>query len=154
MINRRTALAGLLTAGGIGLSTTRQSVAADEFSEETVVKEASSQLVEGLLEALDLEFEEKENGTYAFEMDGTKTVLFNKGKDAQLYCGFTGKRVTLSRINEWNRKKRFSRAYLDQDNDAVLEADIDFEGGVTGETLLRFFRIFALSAKEFQKHIA
>ena len=37
--------------------------------------------------------------------------------------------------------------------DAVLDADLDFEGGVTGETLLRFLKIFSDSVEAFSEHL-
>jgi hypothetical protein len=40
-------------------------------------------------------------------------------------------RFTLAFVNAWNYEKRFAKAYLDSDNDLVLEWDVDFDGGVT-----------------------
>ena len=40
-------------------------------------------------------------------------------------------RFTLAFVNAWNLEKRFAKAYLDADNDLVLEWDVDFDGGVT-----------------------
>ena len=126
---------------------------AQEFGEEKVVKYASSRLIEGLLEALEMNYEEKGDGMYVFKMSDYKVMLKNYGEDIQLYAGFAGQKITLTRINEWNKTKRFSRAYLDDDGDAILEADLDFEGGVTGDTLIRFLRIFENSLEKFAEHI-
>src|SRR3546814_4748130 len=44
----------------------------------------------------------------------------------QYYMGFSdAKDVPLDRFNEWNREKRFDRAYRDESGDPVLEMDVD-----------------------------
>ena len=144
---------GILVTIGLMVLFTNHPIWAQKYSEEKVVKYASSKLVEGLLEALDLTYEEINDGVYSFKMNGYKVVLVNKGEDIQILAFFSGKKITLTRINEWNKTKRFSRAYLDDDGDAVLDADLDFEGGVTGETLLRFLKIFSDSVEAFSEHL-
>lgn len=144
---------GILVTIGLIALFINHPVWAQKYSEEKVVKYASSKLVEGLLEALDLTYEEINDGVYSFKMNGYKVVLVNKGEDIQILAFFSGKKITLTRINEWNKTKRFSRAYLDDDGDAVLDADLDFEGGVTGETLLRFLKIFSDSVEAFSEHL-
>lgn len=126
---------------------------AQNASQASVINNASSKLIESLLDTLSIRYKEVGNGAYGFTVKGYKVILFNKGDDIQLYAAFSGKRVTLNRINEWNREKRFSRAYLDKEGDAVIEADLDFEGGVTGETLLRFIAMFVQSVESFSTHI-
>jgi hypothetical protein len=36
---------------------------------------------------------------------------------------------SLELINEWNRAQRFGRAYLDTENDPILEMDVDLDDG-------------------------
>jgi hypothetical protein len=38
-------------------------------------------------------------------------------------------RPGLGRVNEWNRKKRYGKVYLDDERDPILEYDMDFAGG-------------------------
>ena len=53
----------------------------------------------------------------------------SKLRSLQLRAGFTGfNRIELRHINTWNRRYRFSKAYLDGDNDPVLEFDLWLEG--------------------------
>lgn len=59
----------------------------------------------------------------------------------------------LEHINEWNREARFSRAYVDQDGDAVLEFDLDLEGGVTLGAVHAFLNLFDGIAFGFEMHI-
>jgi hypothetical protein len=61
----------------------------------------------------------------------------------------TRNRPTLERINAWNREKRFSRAYLDQDGNPVLEWDLGLGEGVTLETVVSFLRIFEANLSQF-----
>lgn len=86
---------------------------AQNVSQASVINNASSKLIERLLDTLNIRYKEVGSGAYSFTVKGYKVILFNKGDDIQLYAAFSGKRVTLNRINEWNREKRFSRAYLD-----------------------------------------
>ncbi|SDF51902.1 Putative sensory transduction regulator [Thermus arciformis] len=66
---------------------------------------------------------------------------------------FTGfapeKRPDHARINEWNREKLFSRAYLDEDGDPVVEADLDLEGGVTDGAIREFLETFRETLEAF-----
>ncbi len=49
-------------------------------------------------------------------------------KTLQFFFGFTdAKQVSLERINEWNRDKRFARAYRDDEGDPVLAMDVDLD---------------------------
>jgi len=46
----------------------------------------------------------------------------------QYYTGFNDRKgYSLERLNEWNRTKRFARAYRDNENDPVLEMDVDMD---------------------------
>lgn len=121
---------------------------------EQVFKSTSSQLIENILITADKNYRELDNNAYLFQVNGYKIMLFALGDSMQLMIGFSGIRVTLNRINEWNKTKRFTRAYLDKDNDPVLEADLDFRGGVTIESIARFLGLFAASANAFSGHIA
>jgi len=52
-----------------------------------------------------------------------KSILIKAGYDLD-----TG--ITASKVNEWNRNKRFGKAYIDDDGDPYLEMDVnmDFDG--------------------------
>lgn len=58
-------------------------------------------------------------------------------KTLQFFMGFTdAKEVTLERLNEWNRDKRFARAYRDNEGDPVLAMDVDLDfGGLPRENV-------------------
>jgi hypothetical protein len=44
----------------------------------------------------------------------------------------------LKDVNEWNRTKRYSRSYLDEEGDPFLELDLDLAGGVLKERIVDF----------------
>ncbi len=97
-------------------------------------------------------FKELEDGTYSFEISGLKVVIFNKGDTMQLYAGFEGE-VTLSRINEWNKTKRFTRAYVSSKGGACLEDDLELTGGVTEKNVKEWMKTYVLCLKDFKKHL-
>jgi len=102
----------------------------------------------------DGDYKDLDDGDYSFNMDGTKVVIFRKssGKSLQLYAGFNTD-SSIKDMNTWNKDKRFSRAYIDDENDPVLESDLDLEGGVTLGAVNEFIDTFKLSVKAFRKHI-
>ena len=131
-----------------------QNVAAADFEDRTVVTRASSKLIETILVSIDPGYVEVGNNLYVFDVQGRYRILIhNNERDISLQAYFSGGRVSFSRINEWNRRTRFSTAYLDNDNDPVLEAHLDFEGGVTGESIYRFISLFATSVEAFANEI-
>lgn len=56
--------------------------------------------------------------------------------DIELYAGFSGgQRIPLERINGWNARTRFARAYLDEDGDPALQMDLSLQGGLSPDSL-------------------
>lgn len=87
-----------------------------------------------------------------FDMGGFRVQLFPRESSAWLLAGFSAEGQGLpDRINEWNRTKRFSRAYLDREGDPIIESDIDLEGGVTREAMVAWVRTFAVSLSAFNR---
>jgi hypothetical protein len=64
----------------------------------------------------------------------------SEGKNLLLWSYVQG--GSLDKVNQWNKEKRFSRAYLDGDGDANVEWDIDLEGGVTTDAVREGIRTF------------
>ena len=56
----------------------------------------------------------------------------------QFYVTFSDVDVTLATANEWNKTKRYSRTYLNEDGNPCLELDLDLVGGVSKERILGF----------------
>ena len=75
------------------------------------------------------------------------TVTFHSGYDLTTA-------VPLERINEWNRGKRFGRAYLDKENDPILEMDVDLDdGGLSSSLFIDNLQFWTSVLGEFEKHI-
>ena len=57
-------------------------------------------------------------------------------------------------INQWNRSKRFGRAYLDKVDDPVLEMDVDLDdGGLSRALFLDNLDFWSAIVPQFEKHI-
>ncbi|MDZ3830952.1 MAG: YbjN domain-containing protein [Sphingopyxis sp.] len=94
--------------------------------------------------------------------DGLKfLVLFmncteNKNcKTLQYYMGFSdAKDVNLERLNQWNKEKRFARAYRDGDGDPVLEMDVDLDfAGLPRENVGESFNTWASLMDSYREFI-
>ena len=95
-----------------------------------------------------------QDGYIRIKIDGRSYLIINHSDgDLQGYYGIVSSDITYEKINEWNRTKRLSRAYLDSDNDPVLEADLLANGGLTTEHVTEFFRIFVLSVNSFRAFV-
>ena len=71
-------------------------------------------------------------GVYLFDCQGDRcgSIQFATGP----HLPKTGK-IALERVNEWNKTKRWQRAYLTARNELWLEADFDLTPGGTYELL-------------------
>lgn len=74
-------------------------------------------------------------------------------EDINFYAGFLDNKPSLEDINTWNRVKRFGKAYLDSDLDAVIEYDVNLEHGVTYENLDAAFAVWTAILDQFRAHI-
>lgn len=74
-------------------------------------------------------------------------------EDLNFYAGFIDNKQTLDVINAWNRDKRFGKAYLDSDLDAVIEWDLNLERGVTQENLDANFSLWAAILDQYTTYI-
>ena len=154
-------LTALLTAGSLVTATAATLRAQENTDEEAnivnekVVKKATPHFVETLLDKLELEYKPSGKNGYLIKLEGVKLLMLIENTGGlMLYCGFQGVKVNTTKINEWNKKHRFSRAYIDDSNDPVLESDLDFDGGVTLESLKIFITVFKSSAIEYKKFLA
>ncbi|WP_295388689.1 YbjN domain-containing protein [uncultured Thiodictyon sp.] len=87
------------------------------------------------------------------KIEGYKTLLLiaDDNESMQAYAAFKSDKATLHRINEWNKTKRYSRAYIDKDGDPVIELDLDLVGGVQKERIADFIRTVVISVPAFAK---
>jgi hypothetical protein len=73
----------------------------------------------------------------------------SKGRYLAVRFSVTGTAVTHQTMADWNETKLFSAAYIDSDGDAILESDLDLEGGVTPDRIKDFFTTFDYSLGQF-----
>jgi hypothetical protein len=75
------------------------------------------------------------------------TVQFHSGYDLTTS-------PSLELINEWNKGQRFGRAYLDKDNDPILEMDVDLDdGGLSPALFIDNIEFWASILPDFEKRI-
>ncbi|MEA3050388.1 MAG: hypothetical protein QOG84_2224 [Sphingomonadales bacterium] len=78
---------------------------------------------------------------------GCATVQFHSGYDLNTSPG-------LETINEWNRSERFGRAYLDKENDPILEMDVDLDdGGLSPLLFIDNIEFWGTILGKFEQHI-
>ncbi len=79
------------------------------------------------------------------------------GKDCKtvtFYTAWDKDDVSMSQVNDWNKVKRFSRAYIDKDGDPALEFDIDLDdGGMSAALFIDNIEFFEASIAGFKTHI-
>jgi hypothetical protein len=75
------------------------------------------------------------------------TVQFHSGYDLR-------NPVDLPKLNEWNRTKRFARAFLDKENDPILEMDVDLDdGGLSAALFIDNIEFWASILGDFERYI-
>jgi hypothetical protein len=75
------------------------------------------------------------------------TVQFHSGYDLTTSPG-------LDSMNEWNRSERFGRAYLDKENDPILEMDVDLDdGGLSPLLFIDNIEFWGTILGKFEQHI-
>ena len=85
-------------------------------------------------------------GVYMFDCNGGKcgSIQFAAGWP-------TNGNIAASRVNEWNRTKRWARAYLDTSNGIWLESDVDLTPGGTYELLSDNFATWRKTVDGFKE---
>ena len=59
--------------------------------------------------------------------------------------------ITVAKVADWNRTKRFGRAYIDGDK-LYVEMDMDVERGATTEALANNFDRWVAVLEQFSKY--
>jgi hypothetical protein len=74
-------------------------------------------------------------------------------KSIQFAAGWEKVGTTQQRIAEWNRTKRFGRAYLDRTNDPWVEMDVDLEHGATIEAVANDIDRWRAVLRDYRKFL-
>jgi hypothetical protein len=95
------------------------------------------------------------DGNIIWTIEGYKTTLIisTDKKSVQFYASFGDGNATLKKVNEWNKGKKYSKSYLDDDGDPVLELDLDLEGGVTRERIVDYLKTCRSSFTAWLKEV-
>lgn len=107
-----------------------------------------------LLKEKGLEGTTNEKGNVIVQMHGSKVVFFIQNQTMQAYFGLSGTGATLTKVNEWNKSKRFGRAYIDAEGDPCVELDYDLEGGVSDDSIKVWFDTVTLIVRSFRAHVS
>ena len=95
-----------------------------------------------------------DDGYVRVRVDGDVIYLLNlEDGDLQAYYVVSGVGISYADINEWNKTRRLSRAYLDDDRDPTLEADLLSNGGLTEANVKAFFHVFTGSVDQFKEFL-
>lgn len=99
------------------------------------------------------DYEKQNNGDPMIrgKLDGLPyLILFHNCKDNKncedlnFYAGFTGldPNPTLEKLNEWNRDNYYIKAYIDKENDPVMEMDVNLASGIIKGNLESYFEVW------------
>jgi hypothetical protein len=87
-------------------------------------------------------YEIDSDGDIRWKLEGVTTLVArqSEGECISFRVSFKNNSTTLSKVNEWNKLKRYGRSFLDDDGDPVLQADLDLAGGVTEDRIKDFLK--------------
>ena len=141
--------AGLIMASLLGCATTSSTRAESPvYLNITPAELTQLMLEEGYSAREDNGVDWKSDGvnTHLLFIDGTQSIQF--------YVAYENSGdSTLEKVNEWNKTKRYSRSYSDNDNDPVLELDLDLAGGVTRDRILDFLKTCRASTSAWIREV-
>jgi hypothetical protein len=73
--------------------------------------------------------------------------------DIQFMAGWSGHKVTLKQVNDWNYTKRVGRALLDSDNDPLLLMSVNLDHGVSRRNLDDTFSRWGVALDQFRDSV-
>jgi len=151
--SRHVRLVAVFALALLGLSTTALAA--------TVYFAADQALLRQVLDGMEIEFtvtlDENADPVWTFTFSGITVTIASydettPGRYASLlfYAGWAPDttQVSLSAINDWNRRSRFGRAYVDETGDPAIELDLLLAGGVTAQTLEEYIEIFVATVSD------
>ncbi len=137
----------------LGMLLPRLAIAADV--QEQIFKTISGEQLRSMMADEGYAATIDEDGDLVWKINGFKAqLIIGEGQEAvQFHIAFRDVDVTLAEVNEWNRTKRFSCSYLDDEGDPHLELDLDLAGGVTDARILDFLRTCRISFETWHTEI-
>lgn len=129
-------------------------VLAGPVSAQAMRERITAEQLNGLLRDKGMEGQVNERGNVVVNNGGSKIIFFISGQTMQAYYGLSGTKATVNTVNEWNKSKRFGRAYIDAENDPCVELDYDLEGGVSDESIKVWFDTVTAIVRSFKAHVS
>ncbi len=125
-------------------------------AEESLGKDYSDEQLVAMLEAEGFrKVEIVEPTVIVITIDGLEYYLFvYDDGDLQLWFGLTDYNVGIEDMNEWNRTRRLTRAYIDDENDPILEADLLANAGYSSRQLSEWVGVFDGISRAFRDYVA
>ncbi|GAA0697622.1 YbjN domain-containing protein [Marinobacterium maritimum] len=148
------AIPTMLLAAGLSVANVQAEPLVDATNPETLV-----QLVRGFGSAT-LEKDDYGDPLITGRIDGSKYGIYFYGcdnnrncNDVQFSAAWSGYDVSMRRLNEWNKTKRYGKAYLDEDGDPNIELIVNLKYGVSRDNFDDTVDWWMLTMKEFKQYI-
>lgn len=93
-----------------------------------------------------------DDGDVIARMNGYQVIAFVQENDhpvLRYYFAIAGTDATLVDLDEWNRERYFTKAYMDNEGDPVLEMVVNLEGGITVANLRHSIRTYSQALTAF-----
>lgn len=118
-------------------------------------EEITSDQLQSIMKDQGYGFEVDEDGDLIWRIEGVRALLMRSedGENIMFRMSFANDKTTLAKVNKWNQTKRYSRSYLDEDGDPVLELDLDLAGGVTKARIIDYLTTCRLSFAAWSKEV-
>lgn len=96
-----------------------------------------------------------DDGDIVWKLEGFKgwILIAEGGESIQFHSAFSDGNATLKKVNDWNRTKRYSRTYLDDEGDPHLELDLDMVGGVGRGRIVDFLSTCRVSFVKWRQEV-
>ncbi len=100
-------------------------------------------------------FETDKDGDVIWKIEGVRALVIRseKGNNIAFRQSYKNNNTTLAKINAWNKSKKFSRSYLDDDGDPVLSLDLELDGGITKARIVDFLKTCRISMAAWSKEV-
>jgi len=144
----------LFIAAGLSVASAQAASLVDATDPERIV-----QLMRGFGSST-LESDDYGDPLITGRVEGSKYGIYFYGckenrncKDIQFSAAWAGYDISLHRINEWNKTKRYGKAYLDNDGDPAIELSVNLTYGVSRDNFDDTIDWWVITMKEFEKYI-
>jgi len=121
-----------------------------------VLEEVSHEKIRSILQGMGIEFTEASQDRFSgfrLRLDGNDVTLENQPSSLQLARCFSGT-SELKKVNDWNEKFRFGRAYINKDSNPCLKWDLSLEGGRSEASIGSFIKGFQVTLRSYNDFLA